>query len=460
MEPLPLVYSLKPSRSYFLLAITVSLFCVGLAFWSPVSLVLIFGVVFLGLFFYSRTFRWVVFPAVLIFNHFFIRNAGIPHMIGGLAIQPIDWIAILLILTIIFKQVLTGSRLWMRTGLEIPIWTFLGVIAISLFNTPDLKAGVVNWGHTVLYFIAFYAMVVDWKDVPLERIWRGYFFWSLLAAGSALWLFFGSGGGRSLGLAGVSLNHLIIPVLCFELARLSVEGKTRRWWIFTIFVLTAIATQTRGVWLSGGVLLAVWLFSGYLMGSFKLLAARRFVTKVVGVVLLLFLLFLVLAPLLGQVERRAAQLVEQGGTVYLRLFLWGIALKFFLSDPITGIGMGQFAGAMEQFPEMKNLAVFDWTHGLSAHNILLTFLAETGLVGALAFLLLLVSTVRFAWKGVRSAGTLEGLGWGWGFFMIFTVFAISFLFAGTWDYHFTFFLALLVIFVRQLEIPLERADGR
>ncbi|MCI0405744.1 MAG: O-antigen ligase family protein [candidate division Zixibacteria bacterium] len=451
MEPLPFTYNTGANRSYLFLAVAVSLSCVGLFLWRPVSLAVVLGAVFAGLFFSSRTLRWIVFPAVLIFNQFLIRNAGVPYMIGGLAIQPIDWIAILLILTVLLNWIFTGSRFRMQTGLEIPIWTFLGIIVVSLFNAPDLKAGVVNWGHTGLYFIAFYAMVVDWKDVPLERIWRSYFLWALLAALSALGQFFESGGGRSLGLAGIPLNHLIIPVLCFELSRLSIGEKSGRWWVVAVFVATATATQTRGLWLMGGVLLAVWIFSGYFLSSFRPLAARRLNTKVVGIILLLFLLFLALLPFLAQVERRATQLVEQGGTVYLRLFLWGVALKFFLSHPITGIGMGQFAGAMEQFPEMKNLAVFEWTHGLSAHNVLLTFLAETGLVGTLAFLLLLVSAVRFAWKGVRSARTLEELGWGWGFFMLFTVFAISFLFAGTWHYEFAFPLALLVLFVRNLE---------
>lgn len=346
----------------------------------------------------------------------------------------------------------------MRTGLELPIYIFLGAIAIGLFKAPDLKAGIVNWGHHLLYFIAFYAMVADWKDVPLERLWRGYFFWAALAATSALWQFFASGGGRSLGLAGIPLNHLIIPVLCFELARLSIDGKVRRWWLIVTFVVTAIASQTRGVWLSGGVLLAIWSLSGYFLKTFKLPAARRFAPKVIGVVLLLFMLFLVLLPLLGQVEQRAEQLVQQGGTVYLRLFLWGVAWQLFLEHPVTGIGMGQFVGMVEQSSVMKNLAVFEWTHGLSAHNLVLTFLAETGLVGTLGFLLLLVSSVRFAWKGVRGARNLEELSLGWGFFLIFSVFAISFLFAGTWDYHFTFFLALLAIFVQQLKIPLERAD--
>ena len=460
MEPLGLTYNIKTRRNYLFLAVAVSLLCMGLFLWIPASLAGVGGILFIGLFFSSRTFRWTVFPAVLIFNQFLIRNTGVPYIIGGLAVQPIDWIAILLILTVILEQILTGSRFQVRTGLEKPIGIFLAALAVSFLNVSDLRAGFINWGHTALYFLAFYAMVFDWRDVPLERIWRAYFFCALLAALSALWQFFASGGGRSLGLAGIPLNHLIIPVLCFELSRLFLGEKNGRWWVVAVFAVTSVATQTRGVWLGVATLLIVWLFSGSFLQPMTRVVTKRFARKVLGALLVLLLLFYVLAPLLSQVEQRAEQLAQHSGTVYLRLFLWGVALQFFVEHPIVGIGMGQLAGAMGQFPEMKNLAVFTWTHGLSAHNILLTFLAETGVVGTCGFLILLVATVRFAWKCVRDVRTLEELGWGWSFFMIFSVFAISFLFAGSWDYTFVFFLALMALFFQKRQIRAELADGR
>ncbi|MGH8003666.1 MAG: hypothetical protein ACRECJ_02945, partial [Limisphaerales bacterium] len=68
MEPLPLTYNVRTNRNYLFLAISASLFCVGLAFWSPVSLAVVLGAIFVGFFFSSRTFRWLVFPAVFAFN--------------------------------------------------------------------------------------------------------------------------------------------------------------------------------------------------------------------------------------------------------------------------------------------------------------------------------------------------------------------------------------------------------
>ncbi|MCI0331298.1 MAG: O-antigen ligase family protein [candidate division Zixibacteria bacterium] len=459
MEPLSLAYSSNIGRNYLVLAILLSLLCVGLAFWSPVLFVLVLGAVFVSLFFSSRTFRWLVFPTVLILNQFILKNSGLPFQLGGLTIQPVDWVAVLLVLSVFLQQGFAGERVWMRTGLDLPIWIFLGATAVSLLDASDLKAGVVNWGHSLLYFLTYYVMVADWKEVPLERIWRVYFLWALAAAASALWQFFASGGERSLGFAHLVLPAVVVPLLCFELTRLSLSEKAGSWFLLAAFVVTAVATQTRGLWIGIGILFIVWLFSAYFLKPLRLVAARRAALKFFKLAILLLLIFLLLTPFLGQTERRAEQLAQKSGSVYLRLFLWGVAWKLFLEHPLTGIGMGQFAGMIGQYPEMKNLAVFEWTRGLSAHNLPFTFLAETGLVGTLAFLLLLVLIIRFAWKGIKGARTLQEVTWGWGFFLIFTVFALSFLFAGVWDYHFTFFLALLTIFVRQLKAPSERPNG-
>ncbi len=443
----------------FAAAIVCSFSLFWAAFWTPYLLAGLLGALFVAVFISSRTFRWLVFPTVLILNQYILLNSGISFLFVGLFIQPVDWVALLLITTVLFKKAFTGERVWVQTGLELPIWIFLGAIAIGLFKAPDLKAGMVNWGHQVLFFVTFYAMVADWKDVAQERIWKVYFLWAVAAAASALWQFFISGGGRSLGFARMALNALVLPVLCFELARLSLMKNPKRWVLVVAFVVAAVASQTRGLWLSIGVLLAVWLFSGCFLKPFKLIAARRVVSKFVTLIFLLLLVFFLLAPFLGQAERRAVQLGQQSGTVYLRFFLWGLAWQLFWAHPVTGIGMGQFAAVVERFPEMKNLAIFEWTRGLSAHNLTLTFLAETGLVGTIAFLALLISIVRLAWKAVRKTRTLEALSLAWGFFLLFLVLAISLLFAGVWNYEVAFFMALLVLFARKLETPLERTNA-
>jgi O-antigen ligase len=451
MESLGLTYNAKTNRTYLFWAVTGSLFCVGLALWSPVSFAFAFGAVFVGLFFSSRTFRWIVFPTVLVLDPFILATFGIPSQFGGLAIRPVDWVTLLLVGAVFLRQILTGKSVWMRTGLELPVWVFLGATAVGLTEAFDPAAGIVNWGHMALFFIAFYAMVADWQGVPPKHIWRVCFFWVVLAALSAVWQFLASGGARSMGFSGLALTGFVVPALCLELAHFTHQIKPARWFIVLIFILAAVASQTRGLWLSVGALLVVWFFSGYFLKPFRKAVDRRIAFQLFKLILIVVLILLLFAPFLEQVERRAEQAIQQGGTVYLRLFLWGLAWQLFLEHPVIGVGMGQFDHVVERFPEMKNLEVFVVTHGLSPHNLFFTFLAETGLVGSMAFFWLLISIIRSAWKGVQRTRTMEEFNFGWGLLLVFSVIVISLPFLGYWGYHFSFFLALLVLHAQGLK---------
>lgn len=459
MEALPLADRIGTERSYLFWAVLLSLICLGLTFWSPNSLAFILGAVFVGLFLSNRTFRWAVFPTVLILDRFFLVALHVPSRVGGLALQPADWVAILLILSVFLNQVLTGRNRWAKTQLDRPIGLFLGATAISLFQAPALGAGIVNWGHMALYFAAFYSMVADWKDVPLERIWRVYFFWAVLAALSAAWQFFSSGGSRSLGFSGLALTGLVVPALCFELSHFTHRTEGARWITIAIFLLSALASQTRGLWINVGILLLVWFASRFLLKPVRAALGRRTAAQVIMLILVFVLIFLIAAPFFGQAERRAEQAIQGGGTVYLRLFLWGLAWQIFWEHPVTGIGMGQFADRVTQFHVLKNLDIFEEVRGLSAHSLIFSFLAETGAVGTLAFFGLLVSIVHLAWKGVQEARTPEELNCGWGLFLAFSTFVLSLPFLGVWGYHFTFFLALLVLYVKRLKTTEGQARG-
>jgi len=204
-----------------------------------------------------------------------------------------------------------------------------------------------------------------------------------------------------------------------------------------------------------------WPFVGYFLRQ-KIsmgLRMRRIALSFLVLALLVTVLQFFVSPFLGTVEERAGQVVAQSGTVYLRLFLWGLALKLFWANPLLGVGLGQFASAVEQLPEMKNLPVFELTRGLSAHNLMLSFLAESGIVGVTTLVILFGVVLRRAWKAIHQARTLEVAGFGWGLFLALFSIVVSSVYAGTWGYQFMFFLALLIIFERQLKASHPRENA-
>lgn len=72
-------------------------------------------------------------------------------------------------------------------------------------------------------------------------------------------------------------------------------------------------------------------------------------------------------------------------SLYIRLHLWQQAIEAWLSAPLFGIGWGEYAYYLYENPTGFGM-------DRNAHNIILHFLAETGLVGTI----LLMFGVYFA----------------------------------------------------------------
>lgn len=154
-----------------------------------------------------------------------------------------------------------------------------------------------------------------------------------------------------------------------------------------IFLLAIVGTNSRGGFL--GLLavgLSCWLFT-----------PRKVVTTVI--ILLLCGAFLLAAPPSYWQEMNTIKTSNQeGDTGEQRLYLWGIAWKLFLDDPIWGVGPTnfQYAGDRYESEEKKASGLHIW--GKVSHSLYLTLLSEEGLVGAIVFLMIM----QTAWKDRRT----------------------------------------------------------
>lgn len=82
--------------------------------------------------------------------------------------------------------------------------------------------------------------------------------------------------------------------------------------------------------------------------------------------------------------------ISQGtDTVGLRYALWKAGFQMWLDHPIAGVGIGMFPSQLKFYPNPQYS--FYFSHGLVAHNMYVSMLAETGIVGAFLFLVLLIS---------------------------------------------------------------------
>ncbi len=189
------------------------------------------------------------------------------------------------------------------------------------------------------------------------------------------------------------------------------RGKAIYYYIGTIIVLLGlIATQSRAP-----------IAFGLTASLFVLLVARSRVKGVTDqdsspqsfrrrikalswtgfmlVVLVMILKSSILATVLGRFNELFSP--EPQGTMFLRLVLWKKALIAFLDHPIFGVGPGGYKHLYEIYASIHLAPSFVFLRSMTAHNLFLYYLAETGLVGAtglMAFFINQLHLSRRSWK--------------------------------------------------------------
>ena len=150
-------------------------------------------------------------------------------------------------------------------------------------------------------------------------------------------------------------------------------------------------------------------------------------------------------------------------TVYLRLILWTAALKAFAANPITGVGIGNFKIIGQIVPEMKFHPEWYYISGMSAHNVILHYLAETGILGAAAIMALAGVNLRIAYRSLKLSVSPAELQMSAATFVAIFVFCVTLFYMRAWTWgQGGYIMALLFAFsvawnyrLRQKEQPLD-----
>jgi O-antigen ligase len=103
-----------------------------------------------------------------------------------------------------------------------------------------------------------------------------------------------------------------------------------------------------------------------------------------------------LGSYLGGPDPARTEITDANFAVLERLAHWQAGLDMFRDHPWLGVGIGNFSTAYEKY------ALPHWYEPLGhAHNIFINFLAETGVAGAGAFVLVGCGAWRLSWRTAR-----------------------------------------------------------
>ena len=198
-----------------------------------------------------------------------------------------------------------------------------------------------------------------------------------------------------------------------------------------------LATQSRGpsltvVWVGAFILIYSWIKAGREENNH---VRKRLKMILWGIVPVLIVLVGFAGVFRFALERFQGLSDIHSGTIWYRFSLWRASLLAFMNDPLTGIGPGCFRYIENILPILRFDEAQLYVQGLSAHNMFLHYLAESGLIGAAALVAFysrnfLVSkrlvehnrsslptslTVALFGIGLMLLGTIFYMdGWGWG----------------------------------------------
>lgn len=321
--------------------------------------------------------------------------------------------------------------IWRRLGLadrkpwgsaEVVLCAFLAVLAISTFN-HDWRTD--DW-HPLARLLFYYVMPFGlyWVAREIRFSERGalvlfaslgifgvYLAVTALAeTGQQSWLvfpryigstaardFFGRARGPLLNPAGSGLlTGVCLAAALMGWPRLGRPGRLLLVVASLLMGLGVYCTYTRSVWLGAGlglfIVLALTLprsWRGLVLGSLVLSVALVGVAK--------------WERILAFKRDEDAGVQAAAESVELRPVLALVVWNMFLDRPVTGCGFGQYADQHVYYLADRSSGLpLEKARTYSQHNLFLSLLAETGLVGLGLFVLLVALWTRDAWRVWRS----------------------------------------------------------
>ncbi len=346
------------------------------------------------------------------------------------------------------------------------VFLFVAVAIAAVFGY-DLQASLHPLGRILFLTLTFLSLYRLSGKVPFTELLTFFFFVTVFHSVITLIPFISSGGTiRSFGLAQASFDDFAMIALPVGLSLSLWSERRNALYLLGTFLIFGglIATQSRAsMFFALFALMAVLWFSlrrAKLLKkesrSFPPVKKRIYTLLLGGFALAAFVIAFIPGVFTAVLQRfESVMTTSPGGTVRTRLFLWQTAWYAFTQHPLLGVGPGSFRSFYEIFPTLHLNRLFYFVKGLSAHNLLLHYLAETGILGASALVALFVNQFRLARRVWKAPHPVNRYGYSLALFTVSLLFLVTTFLEAGWlwgqfSFLFVFFAALIVRAYREI----------
>lgn len=316
-------------------------------------------------------------------------------------------------LLLLFKEFKTLARL---SAFKPLTYAFLAYLALTSISALDSYWPEKSW-VIALASLRFYLMglVVIYHANPavLQQIlkWTTVLmvFWATDAMVQSIFghNVFGQNSypGRLTGVFGQNVKlgpvlALMLPLVLIQMCR---YRAVLRWLVVALMVLVILLSGTRSAWLMMGFVLIIFWWH-HVKGRRWLLLLKSGTLTLLAVVALWFSS----NDFQQRIDRSLVLLHADTQAIDFaladRLPIWKTAINMYVDHPINGVGARAFRQVYTQYAEPGDVWVAQSGGGLHAHHWVLELLAETGTMGLLLMLWLMVVVMRYVNTDFQSAG--------------------------------------------------------
>lgn len=387
----------------------------------------------------------IFFPRLPFFLFLLSLFVYAPTMIGIFALHPFDVFFALFLMAIIADYLLNHNIKSYRTVLDWPFILLIISAIISALFAYNKTYSINPCFRIIAIFAAYKCFMVILEKITIRKVLLFYIYMVFLHAVINLVLFvLASGKSRIFGpgwLAFETFAMTSIPMTFAFFIWSKTNAEKLKYALISIVILMALlATQSRAPLLAVVISFVILLISSYRkMDAGQKTIYRSNLLKIFIVVIFAISMMVVFKDTLFKDGfERITTLFDSfhspKETVYLRIVLWTAAIKAFLSSPLTGIGIGNYRLVGEIIPEMRFYPVWYYISGMSAHNVLLHYLAEIGLLGTGSFIALVILNIKRAIQNYRFNQTMEQRQISSAIFIAIVVFSVTILYMRAWTW--------------------------
>ena len=346
-------------------------------------------------------------PRVTFILFFFSIAIHLSYVRNNIAIQVFDILLIILFFAVALDFLLRGRLEIRATGLDLAFLALIAATLISALLAHNRAYSVVPTIRIILIYISFRMVYKFALEMGVRRITLLYIYLVMVLALINITIFIIAGGkARVFGPAWLAFETYTMTALPMALGFMiwgrSTGERLKFAAVASIIGFGLLASQSRGPLLAVIIAVPLLLFFAYRKARRERSASSLriirlvFIPIVVVVAAVLLLRQSLFEGSLERLESLLKSLKNPQETVLLRLVLAKAAIKGFLAHPIFGVGIGNFKIIDQVVPEMRMEPVWFYIRGMSAHNVILHYLAETGIAGTVAL-------VSVSWVGLRTA---------------------------------------------------------